>query len=164
MTTGDIRIFLSICPRARFLTKNKHSIKCGNLLDENTNDMNITILLVSYSVKILSYNSENLNFNTSQLIFIQNVIQSIDKIVVAVLDETLYINILLYTQQQELLVEMQTLFYQVEGSLESLVNNLTESITESESSSAVLNSTTYIINLLLSLGMTWWLDSSLSDF
>lgn len=124
------------------------------ILDEDSEDMEIAILIASFSVKIISYNTRNVAFNTTQLELIQNVIKSIDKIIEAVSNEAIFVNILLFTQQQELLVEVKTLLYEVEESLESLINNSTISVTESESSSLIINTTIIIANLLQSLGMT----------
>ncbi len=126
------------------------------ILDKNTEDIEIAILIASYSVKIISYTTVNVAFNTTQIELIQNVIKSIDKITEAVSIEAVFVNILLYTQQQELLVEVKTLFAEVEESLESLIKTSTVSVTESESASLIISTTTYITNLLQSLGMTWF--------
>ncbi len=130
-------------------------IKCGTFLDEDTEDVNIIILIASISVKIISYATKNVVFDATQQELLKTVIQSINKVKEAVLDETVYVNILLYTQQQELQVEVRTLFEQVEVSLESLISKATVSDSESESASVIIDISTYIIQLLQSLGMTW---------
>jgi hypothetical protein len=126
------------------------------ILDEDTKDIDIAILIASYSVKILSYATKNVAFNTTQIELIQNVIESINIIVEAMSNEAIFVNILLFAQQQELLLEVKTLFDQVEESLEILIDKSTVSVTESESSSLIINTTIYITNLLQFLGMTWF--------
>jgi hypothetical protein len=130
------------------------------ILDEDTKDMEIAILLASYSVKIISYTIKNVAFNITQLELVQNVIESLSKVIEAVSYEAIIVNILLFTQQQELLVEVKALFDQVEESLESLISKSTVSDIESESSSLIINTTINITSLLQFLGMTWFPESS----